>query len=382
MDTSIPGPTIGVVGGGQLGRMMGEEASALGIELVVLDPTPDSPASPVVRDQITADFDDRDALMELAQRVDYLTYEIELADPDVLEEVSDETAVEVHPAPGTLRLIEDKLIQKRRFQENGVTVPGFREVSSSEDIHDAIDEFGLPLMLKARLGGYDGRGNVPITSESEIDEVMDQVEGAIMVETFLDFDRELSVIGCKGPGGNELYPVTETIHEEEILRETVSPARTDDKVKQKARETALKVLDILDGRGVYGIELFELDQEIYLNEVAPRPHNSGHWTIEGAYTSQFEQHLRAVAGMPLGSTEIRGGTVSKNILGDVDEEKQARLTGVEEILSREKAYLHWYGKKMVRPLRKMGHFTITDIEDDLDSALNEAREIRGHLVFD
>ncbi|QIO23577.1 5-(carboxyamino)imidazole ribonucleotide synthase [Haloarcula sp. JP-L23] len=383
MTRTSPGPTVGVVGGGQLGRMMGEAAAPLGVELVVADPTPDCPATPVVRDQLVGDFDDEETFRRLAERADVLTYEIELADPDVLERVAEETGTPVHPDPETLRTIEDKLVQKRRLSEAGVPVPAFRAVETAEDLREACDELGYPAMLKARTGGYDGRGNVPVSGPEDVEAAVDDVAGPAMVEEMVDFERELAVMGCRGDGERDTFPVTETIHEEEILRESVAPARASEAVRDRAREVALDVLDVMDGRGVFGIELFQTaDDEILLNEIAPRPHNSGHWTIEGCHTSQFEQHVRAVLGMPLGTTEQRDPTVSTNILGDVDEPQPAVLYGDENVFETERAHLHWYGKHEVYELRKMGHVTMPgDGERDVDELLADVRELRDGLTF-
>jgi len=196
----------------------------------------------------------------------------------------------------------------------------------------------------------------------------------------VDFERELAVMGCLGDGERDTFPVTETVHREEILRESVAPARADAGVRDRAREVALDVLDVMDGRGVFGIELFQTsDDEILLNEIAPRPHNSGHWTIEGCHTSQFEQHVRAVLGEPLGTTELRDPAVSANILGDVEERQDAAMSGEDSVLSTGRAHLHWYGKREVYELRKMGHVTMTG--DDRDTLLSEVRELRDGLTF-
>ncbi|AQL41695.1 5-(carboxyamino)imidazole ribonucleotide synthase [Halorientalis sp. IM1011] len=380
MTLTSPGPTLGVVGGGQLGRMLGEAAAPLGVEVVVSDPTPDAPAAPVVRDQLVGDFDDRETLRALAERSDYLTFEIELADPDMLEAVSEETGVPVHPEPATLRTIQDKLVQKERLQDAGIPVPEFRQVDSTEDLHAALDDLGTPAMLKAREGGYDGRGNVLVESREDAESAMDEIAGPAMVEAFVPFERELAVMGCKTEGETDTFPVTETIHEEEILRESVSPPRATDERIEAARDVAEDVLAEMEGRGVYGIELFDTGEAILLNEIAPRPHNSGHWTIEGCHTSQFEQHVRAVTGRPLGSTERRDPTVSVNILGDGEERREARLTGEEAVFERDRAHLHWYGKREVYPLRKTGHVTLTG-DDGTDDLLASARNLRDGLTF-
>jgi 5-(carboxyamino)imidazole ribonucleotide synthase len=371
--------TVGVVGGGQLGRMLGEAATPLGIELVVSDPTPDAPASPVVRDQVVGDFGDEETIRTLAERADYLTFEIELADPDALERASEATGTPVHPDPETLRTIQDKLVQKRRLHEAGVPVPAFRAVDSVADLRAALGDLGYPAMLKAREGGYDGRGNVPVESSGDVASAFGAIDGPAMVEEFVDYDRELAVMGCVGNGERDTFPVTETIHEAEILRTTVSPARTDEAVRERAREVTHSVLDVLSGRGVFGVELFEVDGEILLNEIAPRPHNSGHWTIEGCHTSQFEQHLRGVVGLPLGTTEQRAPTASANILGDVETRQPARLAGVEDVLTRDQLALHWYGKDEVYQLRKMGHVTLAGGSDPtalLDTVCNAVTELR------
>nr|WP_264474857.1 5-(carboxyamino)imidazole ribonucleotide synthase [Salinirubrum litoreum] len=387
---TAPGPTLGVVGGGQLGRMLGEAAAPLGVDLVVSDPTPDCPAAPVARAQIEGDFDDPETLRRLADRADVLTFEIELADPEVLDAVSDEFGVPVHPAPDTLRTIQDKLVQKRALADAGVPVPEFVAVDDEADLREAVERFG-GVMLKAREGGYDGRGNLPVQSPDEAGEALAELSGPAMAEQFLDFERELSVIGVQGDGETALFPVTETIHREEILRETVAPARADDEVLARAREVAQSVLDLLDGRGVFGIELFETSEgEVLVNEIAPRPHNSGHWTIEGCQTSQFEQHVRAVLGWPLGSTKLRAPTVSANVLGDVPDSRRAQVTGLDSLLAEPGVGFHWYGKREARPLRKLGHLTaVADAgpEDSTDAPTREdllatARDLRDGLVFE
>ncbi|MFB6080838.1 MAG: 5-(carboxyamino)imidazole ribonucleotide synthase [Haloferacaceae archaeon] len=376
MTVSLPGPTLGVVGGGQLGRMLAEAAAPLGVDVIVLDPTPDCPASRVC-EQIVGDFDDPEGVRELAARSDLLTYEIELADPDLLTSVD----APVQPHPDTLRLIGDKLRQNEAYADAGIPTPRFRRVDDADDLAAAVDAFGR-VMLKARSGGYDGRGNLPVGPDDDFAAALDEVgarEGGGMAEAFVDFERELAVVGVVGDGETAAFPVTETVHREEILRETVVPARTTDAVRERARDVANDVLDLLDGRGVYGIELFETaDGEILVNEVAPRPHNSGHWTIEGAASSQFEQHARAVLGWPLGAAERRAPTVTANLLGDVDDPRPARLRGVEGVLSAD-AHLHWYGKREARPLRKMGHLTVTG--DDPATLLSRARALRDGLTF-
>ncbi|MFC4360048.1 5-(carboxyamino)imidazole ribonucleotide synthase [Halobium salinum] len=405
MTISVPGPTLGVVGGGQLGRMLAEAASPLGVDVVVLDPTPEPPAGRVA-DAVAGAFDDADAVRSLAERVDALTFEIELADPDLLASVREEYDVPVHPSPEALRTTGDKLLEKQTLDEAGVPVPRYRRVDDADDLREALEAFAPSggVMLKARTGGYDGRGNVPVEPGDDPEAALADIGNAPAVaEELIDFEREVSVVGVRGENGTRQFPLGENVHEAEILRETVAPARTSDAVAERAHEVAEDVLAVLDGRGVFGIELFECepqrgsgtssgrgprdsDGEILVNEIAPRPHNSGHWTIEGARTSQFEQHVRAVLGWPLGSTALRAPTVSANILGDVEEPTTAELRGVDAALAAENVSLHWYGKREARPLRKMGHITATadaDPEDESarDDLLARAREVRDRMTF-
>jgi 5-(carboxyamino)imidazole ribonucleotide synthase len=369
--------TVGVVGGGQLCRMMCEAGAPLGLEVVFVDPTPRAPASPVGRDQIVGGFDDEEALAELADRSDVITYDIELADPAAIEAADPD--VPVHPDPGTLRLIQDKLRQKDALTDEGIPAPDYRDVDGRGDLLEAGDELGWPLMLKARRGGYDGRGNKLVRSADEAGEALGELPGPLVAEAFVDYDRELSVVLAQGRDGTAAFPTTETIHEEQILRRTVAPARTDAATLDRARDVATRVLDVMDGRGVYAVELFEREGDVLVNEVAPRPHNSGHWTIEGAVTSQFEQHLRAVAGLPLGSPDLREPAVTVNILGD-EGDRPVRLAGVEPLLETPRAHLHWYGKREERRLRKMGHFTC--VGGDVDALIETADRIQKELRFE
>ncbi|SEW00316.1 5-(carboxyamino)imidazole ribonucleotide synthase [Halobacterium jilantaiense] len=389
----VPGATVGVVGGGQLGRMFAEAASPLGVDVVALDPTPDCPAVPPAADQIVADFDDRAAVRDLAERADVLTYEIELADPDALESVAADFDVEVHPTPDTLRTIQDKLVQNRALADAGVPVPDFEAVDGSDDLRAAFDSLGTPLMLKRRTGGYDGRGNAPVASVEAAREEFGDLDGFV-AEELVDFERELSVIAVRGDGETATFPVAENVHKAEVLRESVVPARTSESVREQAAAVAEKVLGALDGRGVFGVELFERvssrdtdgasgdsrEREVLVNEIAPRPHNSGHYTIEGCYTSQFEQYARAVLGLPLGDTTLRAPTVMANVLAEPDAEtRPAELDGVPGILDEPRLAFHWYGKREVRALRKLGHVTV--VGDDRDDLLDRARDARDALFF-
>jgi 5-(carboxyamino)imidazole ribonucleotide synthase len=384
-------PTLGVIGGGQLGRMLAEAAAPLGIETIVSDPTPDPPAAPVASGVVEGGFGDTETIRAVAERADYLTFEIELVDPGALEAIREETGVPVHPDPETLRTIQDKLVQKRRLADAGIPVPPFRAVDDRSDLEEAIAEFGFPVMLKAREGGYDGRGNFPIRESDDVDDALEAAPGPMLVEQMVDFDRELSVIGVQGSDERVTFPVGENRHEPEILRETVVPARAPETARERAQSVARDVLGEMEGRGAYGIELFEDDGEILVNEIAPRVHNSGHYTIEGAVTSQFAQHVRAVVGYPLGSTTLRDPVVMANVLGDVEDPRPANLLGADAVLETPGAALHWYGKREARPLRKMGHVTVVPTagedsegtaEETREDLLATARNLVGGLTFE
>jgi len=376
-------PTLGIVGAGQLGRMLSEAAAPLGIETVVSDPTPDPPAAPVASEAIEGGFGDRETIRAVAERADYLTFEIELVDPDALEAVREETGVPVHPDPETLRIIQDKLVQKRRLEDAGIPVPDFRAVDDRSDLDAAIEDFGYPVMLKAREGGYDGRGNFPIREPGDIEEALDAAPGGMMVEEMVDFDLELSVIAVQGDGERAAFPAGENVHEPEILRETIVPARTPKPLRDRAQSVAQEALGEMEGRSAYGIELFAVGGEILVNEIAPRVHNSGHYTIEGAVTSQFEQHVRAVVGYPLGPPALRDPVVMANILGDVEDPRPANLLGADRVFEAPGASLHWYGKREARPLRKMGHVTVVPTAgEDRAELLGTARDLVGDLTFE
>lgn len=371
----LVGKRLGVVGGGQLGRMLGEAANQLGVELVILDPTPEAPASTVASDQIVASFSDESAIRNLAERTDLVTFEIELADPTHLAAAQERTQTPVEPAPATLELIQDKYRQKQALARADIPIPHCRAVDSVAEIDAACEELGYPAMLKARFGGYDGRGNVPLSAETSLSDAYAEIGGGkAMVEEFVPFERELSVLGAKTSDERKTYQPVENIHEAEILRESIVPARCPPETTQEAISVAADVLDHLSGRGLFAIELFEKsDGSILVNEIAPRPHNSGHWTIEGAVTSQFEQHIRAVFDKPLGSTAVRSPIVTKNLLGDSESARPVSLDSVDPLLDNENIKLHWYGKEEVRPLRKMGHVTL------VDPAITEQTTLLSHI---
>lgn len=369
---------IGIVGGGQLGRMLTQAAHKLGFTVTVLDPAPQSPAGQIADGQITADFGDEAAIRKLAAQSDFLTFEIELAGEKVLEELVRE-GVNINPAPATLALIKDKLAQKEFLKKWGIPTANFRAVENKKDIVKAAQEFGYPVVLKARTGGYDGRGNAVIEREDEIEAALEKLTGKeLYVEKFVQFTKELSVIAVRAMDGKIVtYPPVETIHENSICHTVLAPAPIADVTRQWTAQLAARVMQHLEGAGAFGIEMFlEGKDKVLVNEIAPRVHNSGHHTIEAADTSQFENHIRAITGMPLGDTGMKlPAAAMVNILGD--RTGPAKPQGVEEAVQAHGVNVYIYGKAETRPERKMGH--VTAVADSLAAARERAEKARGMI---
>jgi len=381
---TLPVARLGIIGGGQLARMLVPEAARLGCETVVLDPTPASPGGELATRQIEGTFDDAGRLRELVSGCTVTTYEIETIDTDALR-VLEAEGHRIIPAPAVLAVIQDKLLQKERLAAAGIPVPEFRALDEPDPM--AMAAFGLPLVQKARRGGYDGRG-VAVFTDVVIEEQV--LPGPSMVERYIDYRCELAVLVARGGDGEtRSWPVVEMVFDDRanVLDLLLAPARIEPELAELARSLAIGAVEALEGVGVFGVELFlTRSGELLVNEIAPRTHNSGHWTIEGCHTSQFEQHVRAVMGMALGTTERRAPTVSANVLGDVEERQPATLVGEESVLSTPRSHLHWYGKHDVYELRKMGHVTLVggedgDAESDTDDLLGEVRALRDGLTF-
>lgn len=349
---------LGIIGGGQLGMMITEAAKKMPehiSKIIVLDPTKNCPAAQVGAEQIIGDFKDKNAIIELAEKSDIITYEIESGNSDVLKSV--ENMAEIEPSPETLRVIQDKFLQKSFLQENNIPVPEFIEISSISDLKEGLKKFRYPAILKARRDAYDGRGNFKIDSEAQIQKAFDYFAGQkLMLEKFVPFIMEVSVIAARNKKGQiKTFPLVENIHEDNILRETIAPARVSEEIAKKAKDIANITMTVLKGAGVFGIEMFVTqDNKIVINEIAPRVHNSGHHTLQSSETSQFEQHLRAILGLELGSTKLIHLTVMYNILGSkLFEGKYRPIT-----LSEPNVFLKMYGKQISKPLRKLGHFNL------------------------
>jgi 5-(carboxyamino)imidazole ribonucleotide synthase len=369
---------IGIVGGGQLGRMLGFAAKKMGFHVTVIDATPNSPAGQVVDEQILADVKDEKAIRELAKKSDYVTFEVELANADILNELS-EQGVEVHPSAKTLTIIKDKFTQKKFLREAHLPVADFVEVETKQDIENAAKKFKYPIILKARFDAYDGRGNALIKTAKEIEAGMKKLGGRkLYVEKFVPFTNELAVMVARNTKGEiKTYPVVETIHKNNICHLVLAPAPVDSKLQKKAQNLAKKVMQHLKGAGVFGIEMFLTSKgQLIINEIAPRVHNSGHYTMEACVTPQFEQHIRAVTGMPLGSTNmIVPAAVMINILGE--RQGSAEVKGLYEVLQMPNVAVHIYGKAETKLERKMGHITV--IGDDLNKVRNTAIKARKML---
>ena len=357
------GKILGIIGGGQLGMMLTEAAKNMPLDIskvIVLDPTKNCPAAKVGAEQIVADFKDESSIRELADRCDIITYEIESGDSIVLKKL--ESKCQINPSPETLFIIQDKLSQKKFLKENNIPVGKFSEITLRSELEAKIEEFGLPILLKTRRDAYDGRGNFKITSVEQISDALNLFEGrSLMVEEFVDFKMEVSVIAVRNTVGEiKTYPVVENIHEDNILKLTIAPARINTEISKNAEEIAHKTMEVLHGAGVFGIEMFVTqDDQILINEIAPRVHNSGHHTLQSSKTSQFEQHLRAILGLNLGSTELLHPAIMYNILGPKN------FKGVYKIptIDFDNAFLKMYGKLESKPKRKIGHVNLVDQDE-------------------
>jgi len=367
---------IGIIGGGQLGKMMILEAKRLGFYVVTLDPAPDCPSHSISDKLIVAGFDDAEACYGLAGQVDVITYEYEHINVRALEAL-ERKGHTIYPSVASLKVIQNKYSQKEALQSHNIPVPRFAKVSGVDEIREISKAFGYPLMLKTTTGGYDGKGNAPIQNEAGAETAYRQLGGGakeLMVEEFVPFEKEISIIACRGIDGTRAaYPVAENTHKNSTWDTTTVPAAISGAAAQKASRIAGQVMDVFEGVGTMGIELFlTAAGEISVNEVAPRPHNSGHYTIEGCFANQFENHIRAIVGLPFGSTGLRSPTVMVNLLGESD--GPARLLGLEEAYLDPNVHVHLYGKRESKIGRKMGHFTV--IGDSLDGAVDKARELQ------
>jgi 5-(carboxyamino)imidazole ribonucleotide synthase len=372
--------TVGIIGGGQLARMTAIAAYRLGIEIAILDPDIKSPAGQIVQKVVIGPINDIRKLEELSRVSSLITLENEFVDAPLLENIESSGTI-VYPSSKTLGLIQDKLTQKQTLELSMIGVPKFLGVSDENDILEAGRKLGWPIILKVRRNAYDGRGNESINGPDEIRIAWNNLSGHkrdFMVEEFIRFKKELAIMVVRNKKGETAtYPVVETIQKDHICHIVRAPAGIGDDVSKTAANMAKKAIETIDGIGVFGVEMFLLeDDRVLINEIAPRPHNSGHYTIEGCITSQYENHLRAILGYPLGSTNmVSPAAVMVNLLGNRDGESV--IKGLEDALQITGAHIHIYCKKHTRPNRKMGHLTVLgqSIEESFDRALKAASMI-------
>ncbi|MDX0718476.1 5-(carboxyamino)imidazole ribonucleotide synthase [Sinorhizobium medicae] len=344
--------TIGIIGGGQLGRMLAMAAARLNFRTVVLEPQPDCPAAQVANEQILAAYDDPDALAELARVADLVTYEFENVPVSAAEQLA--RTRPVFPPPKALEVAQDRLVEKRFINGCGIDTARFRSVDSQADLEAALSDFGGAGVLKTRRFGYDGKGQRVFRSAT------DDPAGAyvalgqvpLILESLVSFEREISVIAARAADGTTAcFDPAENIHRHGILHTSIVPASVGAATTEAARKAATGILAALGYVGVIGVEFFVLaDGSVVANEIAPRVHNSGHWTEAACVVSQFEQHIRAIAGLPLGDPSRHSDCVMQNLIGD-------DIAGVADLLGERNVLLHLYGKTKARPGRKMGHFT-------------------------
>ena len=342
------GSTIGILGGGQLGRMLAVAASRLGFKTCVYEPGGDCPASHVANYHFQKSYEDEDALRAFADAVDVITYEFENIPTSALDIL--EPLKPVRPGRNALRVSQDRLVEKAFLAELGLQTAPFAAVDEAEDLAEGLSEIGFPAILKTRRFGYDGKGQARINAAAEAEQALADMGGQpAILEGFVNFSHEVSVIGARGLDGSvACFDPGENVHEGGILRTTTVPARLSTKQRTDAVLLAGQILNKLDYVGVMGVELFVTEAGLVVNEIAPRVHNSGHWTQQGCTIDQFEQHIRAVAGWPLGDGGRYADVVMENLIGD-------DMKKVPGIAREAGAALHLYGKAEVKPGRKMGH---------------------------
>lgn len=376
-----PPSNIGIVGGGQLGRMLTVEAKRIGYNVIILDPKTNSPAGQIADKQIVADFSDMEALRELAHKTDVITYEFEHINVELLSKL-EKDGYKIYPSSNTLKMIQNKFVQKNILKDAGVKVPDFYSINSLDELKEIFNRFDKKIILKTCKGGYDGKGNIVIKDADKLEEAYNEFSNCeLMAEEFINYIKEISIIVARNNEGITIYPIAENIHEDSILINSVIPAKLSKETENKIMEIAEKVTEAIDDFGVFCIEFFvDSNFNVLVNEIAPRPHNSGHYTIEGCITSQFEQLIRIITGMPLGSTKLRLPCVMYNILGSEDVKGKYSINGLESILDMEDCYFHLYGKEESNYLKKIGH--ITALASTTEMAAEKAKKAIDSIVIE
>ncbi|MFN8373268.1 MAG: 5-(carboxyamino)imidazole ribonucleotide synthase [Anaerolineae bacterium] len=369
---------IGILGGGQLAQMLTQAAISLGIDTAIFDRFADSPASRLTHFEVAGSWDNTGLLHAFAAMCSVVTLENEFVDARILRQLEDEGLL-VFPTAETLASIQDKLVQKRRYEVVGLPVPRFRGVETPRDVLAAAEEYGWPLLLKARRDAYDGKGNTTLHNQGELAINWEGVAAGgrlLMAEAFVPFVKELAVMIVRARDGEiRAYPVVETIQQNHICTVVRAPAPIPFETAERATEIAARAVEVIEGVGVFGVELFLLESgDILINEIAPRPHNSGHYSIEACVTSQFENHLRAVLGLPLGVTDMLfPAAVMVNVLGNRDGSSK---DDISRALAVPGTHLHLYGKREVRVGRKMGHVTALGMTlEEAEAAAQQAADL-------
>ena len=372
---TLPGSTLGMLGGGQLGRMFTIAARTMGYEVVVLDPDKESPAGKLATTHICANYSDQAALEQIAKTCDAVTTEFENVPASTLEALA--KTCPVRPGAKAVTIAQDRIHEKNFLKDNGFSTAPFAVIHSLEDLQKNISEIGTPAILKVSRFGYDGKGQFGINAESDAEKAWETLQGeACVLEQRMPLDIEVSVVLARGIEGEVVtYPVSENIHESGILDVTVVPARIDKELETKVIDMAKQIATALDYVGIMAVEFFISNGELLVNEIAPRPHNSGHYTLDACVTDQFEQQVRAVCGLPLGDTTLLSPVVMINMLGDIWHGRKAPKW--QKLLDHPNVKLHLYGKREARPGRKMGHFNV--LSSNIDDALTLAEDLKQQL---
>ena len=379
--TGIP-PTVGIIGGGQLSQMLCLAATQLGLRTATVERSASCPAATVSGRHLVGDWNDPEVLRQLAKHSDVLTLENEFVAAESLQILESEN-IFIRPGSICLRTIQDKLVQKQTLKAAALPTPLFRDTPDQAALEAAGVEFGYPFVLKRRRNGYDGKGNFTLHSADDLRAAWDHLDGdqhGLFAEAFCPFKAEVAVMVCRSINGEgAVYPVVETIQKNHICHVVKAPGAFSPEAQQKALAIAQQAVATVDGLGAIGVELFLTeDDEIVINELAPRVHNSGHYTLEACYTSQFENHLRAILGLPLGDTSLlKPAAVMINILGDGP--GGAFPGGVEQALATKGVHFHLYGKDKSQTGRKMGHLTV--LGDDMDKTLRTAHDAASSISF-
>ncbi|MDP3301876.1 MAG: 5-(carboxyamino)imidazole ribonucleotide synthase [Sulfuricurvum sp.] len=364
---------LGIIGGGQLGKIMSQKAKKMGFHVTILDPTFNCPAAQVSDKHIMGGFHDKEKLEQLVQESDVTTFETEHVDTSILKKLYD-NGHNIHPSPYVMELIQNKYEQKKLLDERGIPVPKYKNVETQED----LASFGFPVIQKAKREGYDGKGVMMLKTPEAIKNCI-QTES--FIEELVDIDKELAIIIARNIEGEiKCYPVVEMLFDDRtnICDIVMAPARISKEITDKVVELSVKCIEVLDGVGIFGVEFFLTKSgDVLVNEIAPRPHNSGHYTVEACATSQFEQIIRAVTNLPLGSTKLMSPAVMVNLLGEEGYEGEPMIEGIRDALRIPELSFHFYGKTYTKPFRKMGHITVLD--DDIDEAFKKAMKAKVML---